>query len=139
MRPGTPTTTQFSGTSRTTTEPAPIRLPAPMVNAADHLGARADHDVVADGGVALLPLEARATQGHALEDAHVPADLGGLADDDAHAVIDEEPGAQHGGGMDLDTGQETGHVETPSGRPDASRPASTRGRRGGSRSRARPG
>src|SRR2546425_8769872 len=26
-RPGTPTTTEFGGTSRTTTEPAPIRLP----------------------------------------------------------------------------------------------------------------
>src|SRR4029077_11028662 len=31
MRPGTPTTTQFSGTARTTPEPAPIRLPAPTV------------------------------------------------------------------------------------------------------------
>ena len=31
IRPGTPTTTEFGGTSRTTTEPAPIRLPAPMV------------------------------------------------------------------------------------------------------------
>src|ERR1700682_5712083 len=30
-RPGTPTTTEFSGTSRTTTEPAPMRLPAPIL------------------------------------------------------------------------------------------------------------
>src|ERR671937_868089 len=30
-RPGTPTTTQFGGTSRTTTEPAPMRLLSPMV------------------------------------------------------------------------------------------------------------
>ena len=33
MRPGTPTTTEFGGTSRTTTDPAPIRLPDPMVKA----------------------------------------------------------------------------------------------------------
>src|SRR5437016_12595145 len=31
-RPGTPTTTQFGGTSRTTTEPAPMRLLSPMLN-----------------------------------------------------------------------------------------------------------
>src|SRR5437764_14369039 len=31
-RPGTPTTTEFGGTSRTTTEPAPMRLLSPMVN-----------------------------------------------------------------------------------------------------------
>src|SRR5207245_3287051 len=30
-RPGTPTTTEFGGTSRTTTEPAPMRLLSPMV------------------------------------------------------------------------------------------------------------
>src|ERR687887_447353 len=30
-RPGTPTTTQFGGTSRTTTEPAPMRLLSPIV------------------------------------------------------------------------------------------------------------
>src|SRR5713101_5089677 len=31
-RPGTPTTTELSGPSRTTTDPAPIRLPLPMRN-----------------------------------------------------------------------------------------------------------
>ena len=36
---------------------------------------------------------------------HVVADLGGLADHDAHAVVDEEASADRRAGMDLDAGQ----------------------------------
>ena len=43
-----------------------MRLLSPMWIAADDLGARADHDVVAERGVALLALEAGAAQAHAL-------------------------------------------------------------------------
>ena len=37
---------------------------------------------------------------------HVRADLGGLADHHAHAVINEHPIADAGAGMDLDAGQD---------------------------------
>ena len=74
-RPGTPTTTEFSGTSRTTTEPAPIRLPAPMVKPPRIFGACAHGDIVAQGGVTLLPPDAGAAEGHALKKRHVLAHL----------------------------------------------------------------
>src|SRR5216683_1659117 len=84
--------------------------PRPDGERADDLGPRPDHHIVADGGVALLALDARAPEGDPLQDADVPADLGGLADDHAHAVVDEEPRPQHRGGVDLDAGQEAAHV-----------------------------
>src|SRR3989304_4769354 len=83
IRPGTPTTTQFGGTSRTTTDPAPMRALSPMV---------------------IAPMIAAPEQGH------VGADPGGLADDDAHAVVDEEPRPQPRRGMDLDARQEAAEV-----------------------------
>src|SRR5262247_1497725 len=57
---------------------------------ADDLGPRADHHVIAEGRMALLLLQARATERDALEQRHVLADLGGLPNDHAHSVIDEE-------------------------------------------------
>ena len=46
-----------------------------------------------------------AAEGDALVEHDVVADLGGLADDDAHAVIDEQPFADPSGWVDLDAGQ----------------------------------
>jgi hypothetical protein len=40
----------------------------------------------------------------------VIADDRGLPDDDAHAVIDEEPTADRGAGVDLDAGQGAAQV-----------------------------
>ena len=52
----------------------------------------------------LASLFAGAAQRDALVEGHVVADLGGFADDHAHAVIDEEAPADLGAGMDLDSG-----------------------------------
>ena len=57
---------------------------------AEQLGAGADGDVVAEGRVALAALEAGAAQRHPLVEGHPLADLGGLADHHAGAVVDEE-------------------------------------------------
>src|SRR5499427_4882691 len=81
--------------------------------AADNLGPRSHHHVVGEGGVTLLPLVAGAAESHPLEQAHVPPDLGRLTDDHAHAVVDEEPGAKLGRGMDLDTREEAAEVRQP--------------------------
>src|SRR5206468_7339547 len=96
--------------------------PRPYREAPENLGPRSHHDVVAEGGMALLSLVARAPQGHALEETHVLSDLGCLSDDDAHAVVDEEPRPQLGRGMDLDTGEKTAQVGEPPGRGRPARP-----------------
>ena len=75
---------------------------------AQDLCARADHHVVADGGVALALADAGAAQGGALVDQAVVSDLHGLADDDAAAVVDDKPAADLGAGVDLDAGPEPG-------------------------------
>ena len=41
---------------------------------------------------------------------HVVADLGGLADHHAHAVVDEEAAADRRAGMDLDAGEEAAEL-----------------------------
>ena len=71
-----------------------------------HLGAGAHQHVIAQGGVALALILAGAAQGHALVQGTAVSHLGGLADDDAAAVVDEHAGADFGAGMDLHTGEE---------------------------------
>ena len=66
------------------------------------LGPGGDEDVVADGGVALALVLAGAAQGDAVVDEAVVPHLGGLADDDAHTVVDDQALADGGAGMDLD-------------------------------------
>ena len=57
--------------------------------------------------MALLPAGQRgAAQGHALIKRAIVADFGGLADDDAHAVIDKQPPADVSAGMNFDPGKE---------------------------------
>ena len=53
--------------------------------------------------MALAVFLACAAEGHALVERYVVADDGGLADDDAHAVIDEKAAADFGAGMNLDS------------------------------------
>ena len=69
---------------------------------AEHLRARADHDVVAERRVPLADVLARAAERHALIEQAVVADLGGLAYDDAGAVVDDEAAADVRAGVDLD-------------------------------------
>jgi hypothetical protein len=76
---------------------------------AEHLGAGADHHAVADRGVTLAPLEARATEGHALIEGHVATDVRRLADDHAGGMVDEQPASELGAGMDVHPGQNPGH------------------------------
>ena len=75
---------------------------APHGKGPQHLRARAHDHVVLEGGVALAGVLARAAQRHALIERHVVADDGGLADDHAVAVVDEQPVADDRAGMDLD-------------------------------------
>ena len=105
MRPGTPTTVEWSGDRANHHRTGPDFHVVADPYVAEHLGARADHHVVAQRGVALALLLAGAAQRHALVEQHVVADLGGLADDHAHAVVDEEAPADGGARVDLDARQ----------------------------------
>ncbi len=67
-----------------------MRQFSPMRDIAQYLGAGADHDVVADRGMPFTVFLAGAAQGHALVQRDIVAHDRGLADDHAHAVIDEE-------------------------------------------------
>jgi hypothetical protein len=70
----------------------------------------AKHHAVSNGGVALGALAVRppsmGAECHAVVDHHVVADLGGLADDHTHAVVDEQPPADTGTRMDFDAGDQ---------------------------------
>ena len=106
--PGLPTTVEFGGTSATTTVLAPTLAPWPTVDRPEQLGAGADRHVVLDRRMALAALKAGAAERDPLVDGHARADLGGLADHDAGAVVDEEVVADPGGRVDLDPGDGAG-------------------------------
>ncbi len=69
---------------------------------AEHLRARADQHVVAERRVALAVVLAGAAERDALVQCAVVADLGRLADHDAHAVVDEQILPDFRAGMNLD-------------------------------------
>ena len=73
--------------------------------------------------MALAAMERGAAEGHALIERHVVADLGGLADHHAHAVVDEQAPADLGAGMDLDAGQDPPEMRDEAARAPASRAA----------------
>ncbi len=52
----------------------------------------------------------RTAEGHVLIEQHVVADFGGFADDDAHAMVNEEALADAGSGVDLNAGEGAGDV-----------------------------
>ena len=80
-----------------TTELAPILERAPTSIGPSSFAPGADHHLVADRRVALAAREAGAAERDALVHRHVVADLGGLPDHDAGAVVDEQPAADAGG------------------------------------------
>ena len=86
--------------------------------AAQDLGARADHHALLEGGVALFALvQTGAAQGDALVDGAVVAHDGGLADDDAESVVDEDPPADLRAGVDFDAGEDAAQVRDEPPRP----------------------
>jgi len=80
---------------------------------------RADNGAIGDSGMALavdlgcgIHRRRHAAQRHSVIEGDVIADLCGLANHHAHAVIDEQPAPDGGAGMYLDPGQgapELGH------------------------------
>src|SRR5690606_3057756 len=79
----------------------------PDDDVAEDLRARADDHTVTQRRVALAPaLEAGAAERHPVVQRAVLTDHGGLADDDAHAVVDEEARPDLRAGVDLNAGQE---------------------------------
>src|SRR5699024_10856513 len=77
---------------------------------------------VAERGVTLGLLERDTAQRDPVVEHAVVADLGGLADHHAHAVVDEEPATDTGAGVDLDPSEESREL-TEYARHDPSRPA----------------
>lgn len=71
---------------------------------------RTDGDVVTQGWVALGLGEHLSTQGDTVVEHDAVANFGGFADDDAHAVVDEETTADRGTRVDLNAGQESGEL-----------------------------
>ncbi len=71
--------------------------------------------------MSLLLLPPRcATQRDAVIEGAVVADLGGLADDDAHAVVDKYPATDDRARMDLDPGEPPAPMRQPAGEPPQS-------------------
>ena len=148
---GMPTTVTPGGrVDAMTTEFAPMRGAASDGDGPEDLRAGTDDDAVLQRGMTLAGRPRRAAEGDAVVERHVLADLGGLADDDAGAVIDEEPPSDAGAGMNIDVGQKAAEPTTAAGPESASRcatagaPGDARSRRGcpdrsaGSRARYAP-
>lgn len=82
--------------------------------AAQDGGAGIDGDPILNGRVALMIAQTlagtgrQAAQGDALINLDPLADLGGLADDDAGSVVDEEVLADGGAGVDVNAGETVG-------------------------------
>ncbi len=79
-------------------------------NRAEDLRPRANDDVVFQRRVALGLDEIDAPQGHVVVEQDVIADLGCLADDRAHAVVDDQTAANACAGVDFDAGEEAAEL-----------------------------
>jgi hypothetical protein len=88
---------------------------------AENFCACADDYFVADGGMALACSFSSSAESHVLIHENVVADLAGLADDDAHAVIDEEAAADCCAGVNFYSGHGAGELRDD---PRQSEPAS---------------
>src|SRR5260221_5153806 len=96
-------------------------------NRPEPLGARPDDDVLFQGRVPLPFFPAGASEGHAMVERDIRADLGRLADHHAHAVIDEQTGTEPGAGVDLDPGEGAAKVRNePAGPAQAQAPERVR-------------
>jgi hypothetical protein len=83
------------------------------VDRAEQSGADAEHHPVTDdrmtlAGLGIGPPAARAER-HLVVHRDVVPDPGGLTDDDAGAMVNEQPAADPGSGVDLDAGEHSGH------------------------------
>ena len=67
-------------------------------------------DVVAHGGMALAAAGARDAQGDLMIQIAIVANLRGLPDHHAHAVVDHQATAEPGGGVNLDPGEPAGNM-----------------------------
>src|SRR5688572_19992928 len=86
--------------------------------AAEHLGARANHYALAERRVALgAAIQRSAAERHALVNSAVVADFRRLADHYAHAVIDEDAPADLHRRMDLDAGEPAADVRAEAAGP----------------------
>ena len=88
----TPTTVELGGTL----QHHRVRADAAVIahgERAEHLGAGRDQHVVADGRVALAGVMAGAAERDPVVDRAVVSNLSGFANDDAHAVVDEQAAA----------------------------------------------
>ena len=56
--------------------------------------------------MAFARLERLTTQGDAVKNEHVIADLGGLANNNTHAVVNNQPPTEFGAWVNLDAGYE---------------------------------
>ena len=81
-----------------------------------YLGAASNGYVVAQRGVALACLIAGAAQGDALVERAVIANDRGLANNDAHGMVDEEVLADMCGGVNLDAGHMPGYLRHDAGK-----------------------
>ena len=82
----------------------------PDIHRAKHLGTGTDQHVIAQCGVALAGILAGAAQGNAVVDGAVITDFCRFAEHDAHTVVNEQPVADLGTGVDLDAGQVAGQL-----------------------------
>ena len=83
------------------------------VDRAEQSGADAQHHAITDdrmplAGFAIGPPTAR-TERHLVVHHDVVPNPSGLTDDDADAVVDEQPPTDPGSGMNLDAGEQSGH------------------------------
>ena len=77
---------------------------------AEDLGAGTDGDVVADSGVAFGLGQDLSAEGDAVVEHDAVPNFGGFADDNAHAVVNEEATSDGGTGVDFHAGEEAGEL-----------------------------
>ena len=74
----------------------------PNFDISKHFSPRPNNHIVSEGWVPLFLFEAHSSKGHTLVKGHILTYLGGLSDDNAHPVIDEQALAYFNCGVDLD-------------------------------------
>src|SRR5690349_24994792 len=82
-------------------------------NVAENFRSSSNDHAIFDGGMPFPVLFSRATESHALIEGHIVADDAGLANHDAHAVIDEEAAANLRGGMNFNSGEQARDLRKP--------------------------
>lgn len=80
-----------------------------------YLGTCTDHDAVFDGRVTFTMILAGAAKGNALINGHIVTDFGCLADHNTGTVVNEEPPADCGTGVNLNAGAALCDGGDPSG------------------------